>query len=135
MSLKRRNSRPHLNRVDRFFWVVVKHMWSKWKQALVIVTPETVVRWDRAGFRLYWRWRSRHRCIHGRKPLTKQTRELIFRMVAENPTWGASRIHGELLKLGFDVSERTVSRWVQRAPKNLNPLNGGRHSSRIIGKL
>lgn len=121
MALKRRNTRPHLNRVDRFFWVVAKHMWSKWKQALVIVTPETVVRWHRAGFGLYWRWRSHHRDMCGRKRIPKETRELIFRMVAENPTWGAPRIHGELLKLGFDLSERTVSRWVQKAPKNPEP--------------
>jgi hypothetical protein len=91
-------------------------MWSKWKQALVIVTPETVVRWHRAGFRLYWRWRSRHRDMQGRKRVPKETRELIFLMVAENPTWGAPRIHGELLKLGFKISERTVSRWITKMP-------------------
>ena len=88
---------------------------------LVIVTPETVVRWHRAGFRLYWNWISRHRNVLGRKRISKELRELIFHMVAENPTWGAPRIHGELLKLGFDVSERTVSRWVQRAPKKPEP--------------
>jgi putative transposase len=121
ISLKRRNTRPHLNRVDRFFWVVAKHMWSKWKQALVIVTPETVVRWHRAGFRLYWRWRSRHRDMCGRKRVPKDTRELIFLMVAENPTWGAPRIHGELLKLEFNISERTVSRWMRKAPKAPEP--------------
>ena len=57
----------------------------------------------------------------GRKPLSREVRELIFRMVAENPTWGAPRIHGELLKLGFEVSERTVSRWIKRASKNPDP--------------
>jgi putative transposase len=94
-------------------------LWPQWKQALVIVTPETVVRWHRAGFCMYWNWISRHRKAFGRKRISKDLRELIFRMVAENPTWGAPRIHGELLKLGFDVSERTVSRWVQRAPMRL----------------
>ena len=92
--------------------------WTEWKQALVIVTPETVMQWHRTGFRLYWNWISRHRKISGRKRISKELRELIFRMVVENPTWGAPRIHGELLKLGFDLSERTVSRWVSRAPKN-----------------
>lgn len=84
----------------------------------MIVMPETVVCWHRAGFRLYWNWLSRHRKVFGRKPIGKEIRNLIFRMAAENPTWGAPRIHGELLKLGFDVSERTVSRWVQRVPKS-----------------
>ncbi len=121
MSLKRRNTRPHLDHIDRFFWVVAKHLWSKWKRALVVVRPETVTRWHRAGFRLYWRWRSRHRNRCGRKRVPKATRELIFRMVAENPIWGAPHIHGELLKLGFDLSERTVSCWVQKAPKNPEP--------------
>jgi hypothetical protein len=72
---------------------------------LILVTPGTVARWHRAGFRLYWAWLSRTRRLGGRKPLTQELRDLIFRMVAENPTWGAPRIHGELLKLGFDISE------------------------------
>jgi putative transposase len=101
--------------------MMVRRTWSKWKEALVIVTPETVVGWHRASFRLYWRWRSRHQKAPGRRLLRKELRDLIFRMVAENPTWGAPRIHGELLKLGFDVSERTVSPCVQRAPRNPDP--------------
>lgn len=96
-------------------------MWANWKNVLVIVTPETVVGWHRAGFRLYWRWRSQHQKALERRPLHKEIRDLIFQMVAENPTWGAPRIHRELLKLGFDISERSVSRWVQRAPKNPEP--------------
>jgi hypothetical protein len=76
------------------------------------------VRWHRAGFRLYWKWISCNPTALGRKRVSKELRELIFRMVAENPTWGAPRIHGELLKLGFDLSERTVSRWVGKAPKD-----------------
>jgi putative transposase len=90
-------------------------------QALVIVTPETVVHWHRAGFRLYWSWLFRHRVVVGRKRISKELQDLISRMVAENPTWGAPRIHGELLKLGFDISERTVSRWARKAPKNPEP--------------
>ena len=88
---------------------------------MILVTPETVVRWHRAGFRLYWSWISRAREVVGRKPISREVRDLIFRMVAENPTWGAPRIHGELLKLGFDISERTVSRWVKRASKSPDP--------------
>ncbi len=79
-------------------------------------------RWHRAGFRLYWSWLSRHQTCSGRKRTSRELRELIFRMVAENPTWGAPRIHGELQMLGFDVSERTVSRWVQRAPRNTEKI-------------
>ena|SRR5258708_185328 len=121
LAVQRRNPRPRLTRLDRLFWVVTKRLWPQWKQALVIVTPETVVRWHRAGFLLYWNWISHHRKVFGRKRASKELRELIFRMVDENPTWGAPRIHGELLKLGFDLSERTVSRWVRRAPKNPEP--------------
>jgi putative transposase len=76
------------------------------------------VNWHRAGFRLYWTWVSRVRQAGGRKHVSKEVRDLIFRMVAENPTWGAPRLHGELLKLDFDVSERNVSRWIRRAPSD-----------------
>jgi putative transposase len=87
-----------------------------------VVTPETVVRWHRAGFRLYWSWISKARKQIGRKKLSMEVRELIFRMVAENSIWGAPRIHGELLMLGFDVSERTISRWMKRAPRDPEPV-------------
>ena len=119
--LQRRKPKLRLARIDRLFWVAVRRLWPKWKQALIIVTPETVVRWHRAGFRLYWNWLSRHRVVAGRKRISKELQDLIFRMVVENPTWGAPRIHGELLKLGFDISERTVSRWARKVPKNPEP--------------
>ena len=119
--LKRRRPRPALNLFDKLFWVAVSRLWSQWKQSIIVVTPETVVRWHRAGFRMYWRLISRVRGPVGRRPTTKELRELIFRMVAENPTWGAPRIHGELLMLGFDISERTVSRWMKRAPRDPEP--------------
>ena len=83
-----------------------------------MVTPRTVVNWHRAGFRLYWTWVSRVSQVGGRKLVSKEVRALIFRMVSENPTWGAPRIHGELLKLGFELSERSVSRWIRRAPRD-----------------
>jgi putative transposase len=119
--LKRRRPRPGLNICDKLFWVAVRRFWSGWKQALIIVTPETVVRWHRVGFRLYWKLISRVRNRVGRGQISKEIRELIFRMVRENPTWGAPRIHGELLMLGFAVSERTVSRWMRRAPRDPEP--------------
>ena len=115
---KRRRRRSPLHAVDKLFWVVVRRFWPEWKRSLIVVTPETVVRWHRAGFRMYWRLISRVRRSMGRKPTPKEVRELIFRMVRENPTWGAPRIHGELLMLGFDISERTISRWMKRAPRD-----------------
>jgi putative transposase len=116
--LKRKHPRPRLKLFDKLFWVLAQKFWHGWKRVLILVSPETVVRWHGAGFRLYWAWLSRHQISFGRKRISKELRELIFKMVAENPTWSASRIHGELQMLGFDVSERTVSRWVQRAPRD-----------------
>jgi putative transposase len=93
---------------------LLQRFWSGWQKPLVLVTPRTVVKWHRAGFRLYWKWLSKARQVGGRKPVARQIRELIFRMAAENPTWGAPRIYGELRQLGFEVSEPTVSRWLRR---------------------
>src|SRR5580704_8582866 len=119
-ALKRIHPRPRLAAFDKLFWVLLRRFWSGWKQALLIVSPETVVRWHRSGFALYWRAISKVRQV-GRRRVSKEVRDLIFRMVAENPTWGAPRIHGELLMLGFDVSERTISRWMRRAPRDPEP--------------
>jgi putative transposase len=119
--LKRRNRRPKLAALDKLFWVLARRFWSGWKKSLLIVTPKTVVRWHRVGFRLYWRLISKVKKQVGRNRLSKEIRNVIFRMVAENPTWGAPRIHGELLMLGFDVSERSVSRWMKRAPRDPDP--------------
>src|SRR5260370_19730755 len=120
-TLKRRHPRPRLSEFDRLFWVLALRFWSGWKQALIVVSPETVVRWHRSGFALYWRLISRTRRMLGRRRISKEIRDLIFRMVTENPTWGAPRIHGELLMLGFDVSERTISRLMLRDPRDPEP--------------
>ena len=119
--LKRRHPRPKLDLLDRLVWVAVRRFWSQWKQVLIIVTPERVVRWHRAGFRPYWTLISRVKKPLGRRQTPTEVRHLIFQMVAENPTWGAPRIHGELLMLGFDISERTISRWMKRAPRDPEP--------------
>ena len=116
--LKRRHPRPRLDLLDKLFWVAIRRFWTAWQQSLIAVTPETVVRWHSGGFRLYWKLISKVRRPVGRRRTSKEVQELIFRMVVENPTWGAPRIHGELLMLGFDVSERTVSRWMKRAPRD-----------------
>jgi putative transposase len=118
VALKRRHPRPSLGPSDKLFWVIARRVWLAWKQSLIIVTPETVVRWHRGGFRLYWKLISKVRRPVGRRPTPKEVRELIFRMVADNPTWGAPRIHGELRMLGFELSERTVSRWMKRARRD-----------------
>jgi len=90
-----------------------------------VVSPDTVVRWHRASFGRYWRLISRRRKSVGRRPVTKQIRQLIFKIMAENPTWRAPRIHGELLMLGFDISERSVSRWMRRASTPAVRPSGG----------
>src|SRR6202158_4327073 len=97
--LKRKNPRPKLSRWDRLLWLTLRRLWSRWTRVLVIVKPETVVSWHRAGFRWYWRFRSRRR--GGRPRVTDEIQEMIRRLAEENPVWGAPRIHGELLKLGF----------------------------------
>ena len=115
---KRRNRRPKLTMLDRLFWVLPCRFWSDWKKPLLVVSPETVVRWHRAGFRLHWSMLSKIGKRVGRRRISREVRDLIFRIVAENPTWVAPRIHGELLMLGFDLSERSVSRWMKRAPRD-----------------
>ena len=117
--LKRKRPRPSLNHFDRFFWTTLGQIWPRWSDVLVMVKPETVIRWHRAGFRLYWRWRSRPR--GGRPRVSEEVRTLIRRMVAQNVDWGAPKIHGELLKLGFELSERTVARYLQRLRRRGDP--------------
>jgi putative transposase len=115
--LKRKRPRPLLNDLDRFFWTTLRSLWPGWSEVLVIVKPETVIGWHRTGFRLYWRWLSRRR--RGRPRASDEIRALIRRMAAENPGWGSPRIHGELLKLGLEVSERTVARYLRRMQPRL----------------
>jgi putative transposase len=105
---KRTVIRPPLRRTDRLFWVGLARVWAGWRQPLVIVTPETVLRWQRRRFRQYWTQLS-GRPTAGRPPVNAEIKILVTRMAA-NPLWGAPRIHGELLKLGIEVAERTVSR-------------------------
>jgi len=114
---KRKCPRPRLRAMDRFFWVWLSRSWKDWRRALVIVRPETVVAWHGKGFRLFWTWISRRRT--GRPEVTPAIRALILKMAAANPIWGAPRIHGELLKLGIHISERTVSRVL---PRNVDLL-------------
>ena len=105
----RSRPRPQIKTKDRFFWLVVRGLYPGWKQHLILVRPETVLRWHRRGWRLYWRWRSG---LHlGRPRLSHEIRELIATMASENPLWGTERIRGELLKLGIVVSARSIRRY------------------------
>jgi len=105
--------RPKLRARDRIFWVCLSRVWSNWQSALCIVQPETVIRWHRQGFKLYWSWKSRNG-KPGRPPVSRDIRELIQRMSRENPRWGAPRICSELLLLGHEVAERTVAKYMVR---------------------
>jgi transposase InsO family protein len=106
--LKRSSKRPRLHIRDRLFWVLLSRLWSGWQDVLIVIKLDTVVRWHRKGFKLFWRYKSRRRGP-GRPPISPDVRDLILRMAEANPLWGAPRIHGELLKLGIEISERTVS--------------------------
>ena len=116
---KRKRPRPALTALDRLFWTTLRLLWPRWSDVLVIVKPETVIGWHRAGFRRYWRWRSRPR--GGRPQITAEMRGLIRQMAEENANWGAPRIHGELQKLGLVVSERTVARYLRLIRRRGDP--------------
>ncbi len=107
--LNRSAKRPPLTPSDRMFWVMLSGIWSHWAKTLLIVQPETVVRWHREGFRCYWAWKSRVQRL-GRPSIDPTVRELIRTMSRANPLWGAPRIHGELLTLDMHVSQATVSK-------------------------
>ncbi len=104
---------PRIRPTDRLFWVCLRKVWKEWKSALVIVRPETVLDWQRRRFRRYWSQLSQHK-NPGRHRTTTDIRNLVKTMAEANVGWGAPRIHGELLKLGIEVSERTVSRLIPK---------------------
>src|SRR5215470_3231745 len=114
--LKRTQKRPAISTKDRLFWSWLSRSWSGWRAPLLIVKPETVIGWHRKGFRLFWTKLSR-RNIGGRPSADSQIKALIKQMTQANPLWGAPRIHGELLKLGIDISGRSVSRLMPKGRK------------------
>ena len=97
-------------------WSLLSRFWPGWRRALVLVQPETVIRWHHRGFRLYWRWKSRSR-RPGRPSIEVEIRDLILEMHRANPAWGAPRIHGELIKVGFRLAQSTVSKYLPRHRK------------------
>jgi putative transposase len=121
--------RPKLTSGDRRLWICLSRLWHDWRSALSIVKPETVLAWHRAGFRLFWNWKVR-RGQPGRPVISLEVRNLIRKMCRDNPTRGAPRIHGELLKLGMDIGERaSANTWCAAANRYLRP---GAHSWRIM---
>src|SRR5205807_7276910 len=108
--------RPKLTSVHRLLWVWLSRLWSGWRSALAIVQRETVLAWHRTGFRLFWTWKVQ-RGRPGRPVVSHEVRDLIRRMCRENPSWGAPRVHGELLKLGIDIGETSVSKYMVRCRK------------------
>jgi hypothetical protein len=107
-----RSRRLRLAKTDRCLWAWLSRAWGDWRTAVVIVKPETVIDWHRQGFRLFWTWKSRRR--YGRPPVGPDTRTLIRTMSEQNPRWGAPRIHGELLKLGIEISQTTVAKYMAK---------------------
>jgi hypothetical protein len=108
--------RPRLQPADRLLWVYLSRVWADWRSSLVIVKSKTVVDWHRKAFRLFWRWKIR-RGKTGRPAVPHDVRALIRRMSKENPGWGAPRMHGELLKVGINIGETSVSKYLVRNRK------------------
>ena len=114
LNVLRRKSpkRPTFCRIDRLMFAGLYRLAPNVLSALAIIRPETVIRWHRAGFRSYWRWKSKS--LGGRPKLSADTRKLIREISLANPLWGAPRIHGEVLKLGIDIGQTTVAKYMAR---------------------
>jgi putative transposase len=107
---RQRPGRPQLFALDRLLWIWLYRVWPRCLNIMVLVKPATVVQWHRQGFRLFWRWRSRP----GRPSVDRDIRKLIRQMSSANPLWGAPRIHSELFKLGIEISQATVAKYIVR---------------------
>jgi len=114
--LHRSVKKPKLTPLDRLLWAWLCGVWAEWRSALIVVKPATVIAWHRKGFRLFWTWKVRHG-QPGRPSVPKPIRDLIRLLSRANPTWGAPRIHGELLKLGMNIGETSVSKYLVRHRK------------------
>ncbi len=118
---KSQGVRPRITDSDRLFWIALRRWWPRWREALVFVSPDTVVGWHRSGFKAFWRRKSKRR---GRPPISADIRSAIKRMHRDNPLWGAPRIHGELLMLDYRIGERSVSRYlVTLGPRTPKPIS------------
>jgi hypothetical protein len=115
IALRRAPPCLRLRRSDRALFILMTKLWPSLLGTAKVVQPETILRWHRAGFKMFWRWKSRNRA--GRPKIDRGLRDLIQRMSRENPMWGAPRIHGELRMLGFEVAQSTVSKYLVRRAK------------------
>ena len=112
--LQRSVKRPKLTPADRLLWVWLATVWYDWKSRAFIMQASTVIGWHRKGFRLFWTWKIRRNRLPGRPKVPTEVRELIRTMSRENPLWAAPKMHGELLKLGIDIGETSVSKYMVR---------------------
>jgi putative transposase len=124
--LERRTPRPRLRDSDRRFWILACRWLPRWREFLLVVQPDTVLRWHHRGWTAYWRWRSRPRKRGGRPRLRGDLRALIRRMAAENPLSGQRRVQAELARLGVPVSARTVAKYIRRPYDGVPSPPGGR---------
>jgi hypothetical protein len=128
--LEREVKHPKLKQRDRQILVFLSSRIEAWREALLVVKPDTLIGWHRQGFKLYWRKKSQGR--RGRPPIAAETIALIENMAVNNRTWWAKRIQGELLKLGIKVSKETVKKYMRRARKGLPPSNHGQSWATFI---
>ena len=122
--MNRSIKRPQIKTKDRLVLDYPLSLLENWQESLIVLKPETVVGWHKKGFKLFWRWKSRSKSP-GRPRINHEIRNLIHKMAMANPLWGAPRIHGELLKLGIEISERTVSSLMPKHPQENPPLKHG----------
>src|SRR5664280_3820693 len=131
---QRTDPKLKLKRTDRMFFTFIMYWLYNWKERLFIVKPETVIKWHRTAFRIFWRWKSHYK--GGRPKVSREVIALIKQMANENPKWGAPRIHGELQNLGFDISESTVQRYMPKKGRRTSGQNWKtflkNHSKEII---
>lgn len=117
----RSNKRSVIKRSDRVFFSLSKRVLNNWKDILVIVKPETVIKWHRQGFRLFWKMKSSHK--GGRISIDLEARKVIIQIAEENKSWGIPRIHGEIIKLGYNISQSTVFRYLQNLRRRKSSQN------------
>jgi putative transposase len=131
---QRTDPKLKINRTDRMFFSLMKDLLLNWKVRIFVVEPETVIKWHRSAFKFYWRWKSKPK--GGRPRVSREVIALIKQMANDNPSWGSPRIHGELLKLGFNICEYTVQRYMPKKGKRTTGQNWKaflqNHSKEII---
>jgi len=135
LNIYQRRKKPRLKNLDRIIFCFASRIWNDWKSAIVIVKPSTIISWHRKGFKLYWKWKSRKR---GRPNIDWELIKSIRKLQKENQLWSPQRIQGELTKLGYDVSENTIAKYMSKnkpdLPKRQNWLTFLRnHAKYIVG--